>query len=129
MKSLLAENWRQISPEEKVGVRQYCCEYLANPQIVLTRDKSVVRMMMLLLAKITKLGWFDDPQIKNAIVPDLTAILQSGNPQHKLIGLQAIQELIVEMTYMTTMKNLQVNRRTSLNFRDTALYSIYRNNI
>lgn len=47
-------------------------------------------MIILLLAKITKLGWFDDNDIKYLIVPDLTEILNSDNPGHKLIALNAI---------------------------------------
>lgn len=47
-------------------------------------------MIILLLAKITKLGWFDDNDIKYLIVPDLTEILNSDNSGHKLIALNAI---------------------------------------
>ena len=33
------------------------------------------------------------------------------------------------MTYMTKMKNLQINRRVSLSFRDASLQEIFTNNI
>ena len=33
------------------------------------------------------------------------------------------------MTYTIKMKNVQLNRRISLNFRDTALYAIFTNNV
>ena len=36
--------------------------------------------MMLLLAKIAKLAWFDDPDVKNGLIPDITKILQINNP-------------------------------------------------
>ena len=40
-------------------------------------------MMMLLLAKIAKLGWFDDGVIKSGIVQELTKILETReNPAH-----------------------------------------------
>ena len=84
---------------------------------------------MLLLAKIAKLAWFDDPDIKNGLIPEVTKILQIDNPQHKLIGLQALDQIVVEMTYMTKMKNLTLNRRVSLSFRDAALYGVYSNNL
>ena len=86
-------------------------------------------MMMLLLAKIVKLAWFDDAEVKNAVVPQLTKILHKQNPRHKLIGLKAIDQLLVEMSYMTKMRNLAVNRRISLSFRDTALFEIFTNNL
>lgn len=86
-------------------------------------------MMVLLLAKIAKLAWFDDPAIKNGLVPELTEILSIQNAKHKLVGLQALDQLIVEMTYMTKMKNLTINRRVSLSFRDAALGDIFTNNL
>ncbi len=68
---------------------------------VLSHDKQVVKMMMLLLARITKLGWFDDADIKNSIVPELTKLLDQKIPAHRLIGFEALDQLIMEMTYMT----------------------------
>jgi hypothetical protein len=41
---------------------------------------------------------------------------------HTLIGLYAVDQIVLEMTYLNKGKNLTVNRRVSLNFRDTALY-------
>ena len=48
--------------DEKKAIRIYLIQYLSNPQIV-HQDKQVTKMMILLLAKITKLGWFDDPEV------------------------------------------------------------------
>ena len=103
-----------------------------NPNIVQNQSpeqRQVVKMMMLLLAKIAKLAWFDDPDIKNGLVPDICKMLVQNNPAHKLIGLQALDQIVVEMTYMTKMKNLTLNRRISLSFRDAALFDIYKNNL
>jgi len=44
-------------------------------------------MMILLLAKIAKLAWFDDPDIKNGLVPKLSEILMKPSDEHKLVGL------------------------------------------
>lgn len=86
-------------------------------------------MMILLLAKIAKLAWFDDVEIKNGLVVDLSKILHISNDEHKLIGLQALDQLLMEMTYMTKMKNLTMNRRVSLSFRDASLTIIFKNNL
>mmetsp|Transcript_5776 Transcript_5776/g.9206 ORF Transcript_5776/g.9206 Transcript_5776/m.9206 type:complete len:95 (+) Transcript_5776:386-670(+) len=86
-------------------------------------------MTMLLLARLTKVAWLDDPDIKNEIVPALTEMIGFQDHRHKQIGLQAIEQLIVEMTYMTKLKNLSLNRRISLSFRDTALYDIFEKNL
>lgn len=96
---------------------------------VVRQEKQVVKMMILLLAKIAKLGWFDDPDIKTGLVIDLNKIMQNPNDQHKLIGLQAVDQLMVEMSYMTKMKNVTLNRRISLNFRDNSLTIIFKNNL
>jgi len=129
---LLADHWLRIASSEKVAIKNYLVNYLMNSNIVQNwtgQHKQVVKMMMLLLAKIAKLAWFDDPDIKNGLVPEVTKILQNANPVHKLIGLQALDQLVVEMTYMTKTKNLSLNRRVSLSFRDAALHDIYANNL
>ena len=100
-----------------------------DESVALAHDQQVVKMMMLLLAKITKLGWFDDVDIKNGTVPELTKIVQSKNERHRVIGLEALDQLIVEMTYMTKMKNPSLNRRVSMSFRDAALYEIFQSNL
>ena len=43
--------------------------------------------------------------------------------------MQAIDQLVVEMTYMTKMKNQTFNRRISLSFRDAALFNIFQMNL
>lgn len=115
--------------EEKTAIRQYLLSYLMSEATVLSHDKQVVKMMMLLLARITKMGWFDDADIKNSIVPELTKILDQKNAAHRLVGFEALDQLIMEMTYMTQTKNLSLNRRVSLNFRDVALFQIFSNNL
>lgn len=79
MKSLLESHWRSITPEQKMAIRKYCVDYIRNETLVLSRENYVTRMMTLLLAKIVKLGWFDDPEVRNSIVPDLTQIIEQGN--------------------------------------------------
>ena len=59
---------------EKVAIKEYLVNYLKS-DMVLKQEKQVVKMMILLLAKIAKLAWLDDPDIKNGLVPELTKIL------------------------------------------------------
>lgn len=42
--------------------------------------------------------------------------------RHMLIALYAIDDLIIEMSYVTKVKNLNISRRISLAFRDSALF-------
>ena len=46
--------------------------------------------------------------------------------EHSLIALYAVEQIILEMTYILKGKNLTINRRVSLNFRDTALFQIFK---
>ena len=49
--------------------------------------------------------------------------------EHTLIGLYAIDQIVLEMTYVNKGKNLTINRRVSLNFRDNALYQIFKQSL
>jgi len=42
------------------------------------------------------------------------------------IALHAIDDLIIEMSYVHKVKNLNISRRISLNFRDSALFQIFK---
>ena len=74
-------------------------------------------MVIMALVKIIKLSWHQYPEIQNT-VSDLTKFEQFGE-RHLLISLTALEELIVEMGYVTRGKNLHTHRRISVNFRDT----------
>jgi hypothetical protein len=43
-----------------------------------------------------------------------------------LIALYAVEQIVLEMTYVNKGKNLTINRRVSLNFRDSALYQVFK---
>ena len=84
-------------------------------------------MVIILLAKIVKMSWFDHPELQG-IVQDLTQ-LQTVSERHLLIALTAIHDLIIEMSYVHKVKNLTVNRRISLSFRDSVLYQIFKQSL
>jgi len=77
-------------------------------------------MVIMLLAKVVKMSWFDLTEVQG-IVTEISRLFSLGQ-KHFLIALQMIEDLIVEMTYVHKVKNLTVNRRISLNFRDNALF-------
>lgn len=74
IKQLLTDHWLKIPITEKVAIKEYLIAYFKS-DLVLKQEKQVVKMMMLLLAKIAKLAWLDDVDIKNGLVPELTNIL------------------------------------------------------
>ena len=81
-------------------------------------------MVIILLAKVVKMSWFDHPELQS-IVHDLEKFY-SVSDRHLLIALQVIEDLIIEMSYVHKVKNLNASRRISLNFRDTALFIIFK---
>lgn len=43
--------------------------------MVLSLDNTVVKMMMILLAKIAKLSWFNDQDVRSGLVPQILQIM------------------------------------------------------
>eukprot|EP00347_Sterkiella_histriomuscorum_P000570 403375338 len=116
LKNLLGDNWLKIPLEEKVAIKEYLLGFLANKAMKV--DRQVMKMMIILLAKISKLSWFDHPELQN-VVTEMSL-------DHTLIGLLTIEQMVLEMTYVNKGKNLTINRRVSLNFRDSALFQIFK---
>jgi hypothetical protein len=77
-------------------------------------------MIIVLLCKVTKMSWFDHPELQG-IVSEISQLF-SMTSKHFHIGLQTLHDLIIEMSYVHRVKNLTTNRRISLNFRDNALF-------
>ena len=76
----------------------------------------------MLLVKLLKLNWFEIPTLQ-AVVGDLINF-GSLSERHLLIALTTLEELIVEMGYVTRGKHLHLHRRISVNFRDSHLQLI-----
>ena len=125
MKQLFTAHWLKIPVQEKMAIKEYMLRYLREqgPQM----DQGVLKMVITLLAKIVKMSWFDHPELQG-IVADLTN-LQSLSERHLYISLAAIHDLIIEMSYVHKVKNLTVNRRISLSFRDSALFQIFKQSL
>jgi hypothetical protein len=45
--------------------------------------------------------------------------------EHKIIGLKAINQIVVEMSFKAKKISPAINRRISINFRETELMAIY----
>ena len=82
-------------------------------------------MIIILLAKVTKMSWFDHPEIQG-VTQNLLSLQGMNNERLSLLSLTALHDLIIEMSYIHKVRNLNVNRRISLSFRDSQLYSIFK---
>ncbi len=52
-----------------------------------------------------------------------------NNERLTLLSLTAIHDLIIEMSYVHRVRNLNINRRISLSFRDSQLYLIFKESL
>ena len=73
-------------------------------------------MAIMVLVKILKLAWFDYPALQTSVL-DLIKFANESE-RHLLISLTTLEELIVEMGYVSRGKNLHTHRRIAVNFRD-----------
>ena len=115
---MLTESWLKVETAEKLQIKSYLLNFLAQKGP--SADHQVLKMIIVLLCKVTKMSWFDHPELQG-IVGELSPLF-SMSPKHFLIGLQTLHDLIIEMSYVHRVKNLTVNRRISINFRDNALF-------
>lgn len=79
-------------------------------------------MVIQVLAKITKMSWFEHHELQS-IAPDLLKICAISEP-HCLIALQALDDLIIEMGYVGKVRSLVNSRRVSCHFRDSSMFQV-----
>ena len=98
-------------------MKDYMIRYLKEqgPQ----NETEVLKMVISLVSKIIKMSWLDHPVLRTTIQELIQ--LQNLSEQHLWISLSAIHDLIIEMSYSYRVRNLSVNRRIALNFRDSSL--------
>ena len=85
-------------------------------------------MIIILLAKVTKMSWFDHPEIQG-VTHALLNLQTMNNDRLSLLSLTALHDLIIEMSYVHKVRNLNVNRRISLSFRDSQLFLIFKQSL
>lgn len=84
-------------------------------------------MAVILLAKIVKSAWLEQPIVQGT-VDDLLSFCQVSD-KHNLLALTTIDELIVEMSYFVRGVNLHGHRRISASFRDNSLLKVFSKSI
>ena len=81
-------------------MKDYLMNYLANKSA--TADEQVLKMVIMLITKITKLAWFDQPEIQSVVFD----LIKMCNSQQSRIALRALNDLIIELGYITRSKFL-----------------------
>lgn len=119
--NLVTKHWGAFSTSDRVDIRNYLLDYLAKngPRL----ERFVLQSIMRLLARITKHGWFDDPQHRE-ITTQVTKFLQA-TVEHCVIGLEILKALIAEISNVTPGRTLTFHRKVAVSFRDLALFHIF----
>ncbi|XP_072446318.1 ran-binding protein 17-like [Chiloscyllium punctatum] len=110
--------------QQRIDVRNYILNYLAScPKL----EPFVIQALVHLIAKITKMGWFEVRKDKLAfreVIADVTKFLQ-GSVEHCIIGVMILAELTQEMNMADSTRPLSKQRRTATSFRDVCLREIF----
>lgn len=127
---IVTANWAHIGTTERVQLRNYVLQCLANKG---TGLQHFVRLeLSTLLCRVTKLGWSDGgtgaPHRK--IVDDVATFLEVSE-EHCVIALQVLVRLVAEMNATNPTGSFRrsftqsQSRKVSLSFRDLFLLQIF----
>ncbi|XP_053236663.1 ran-binding protein 17 isoform X6 [Podarcis raffonei] len=109
--------------QQRMDIRNYILNYVASrPKLALF----VIQALVQVIAKITKLGWFDvqkDLLIFRDIIADVKKFLQ-GTVDHCIIGVMILSELTQEMNFVDYSRPSSKHRKIATSFRDTTLKDI-----
>ncbi|XP_075797469.1 ran-binding protein 17 isoform X5 [Microtus pennsylvanicus] len=116
----------RISPlpvEQRIDIRNYILNYVASqPKLA----PFVIQALIQVLAKITKLGWFEiqkDEFVFRDIIADVKRFLQ-GTVEHCIIGVIILSELTQEMNLVDYSRPSAKHRKVATSFRDASLKDI-----
>lgn len=121
LEALITQFWNNFTSEQKLEIRNYVLSYLANKAHAL--QDFVIGSLSKLACRITKLGWFDHPELRD-ITEEVTKFLQA-TIDHHIIGLRILNALVDEMNVPTTGRTLTHHRKIAVSFRDNALFQVF----
>ncbi|XP_023392910.1 ran-binding protein 17 [Pteropus vampyrus] len=116
----------RVSPlpvEQRIDIRNYILNYVASQ---LKLAPFVIQALIQVIAKITKLGWFEvqkDQFVFREIIADVKKFLQ-GTVEHCIIGVIILSELTQEMNLVDYSRPSAKHRKIATSFRDTSLKDI-----
>ena len=111
-----------LAAQLRLDIGNYVVTYLASKGQEL--QSIVTTSLILLLCRITKLGWYDDERFRD-VVKEATKFLAQGFGEHFLIGLKIFNQLVAEMNQSSPGLSLTHHRKTACSFRDLALFQIF----
>ncbi|KAJ7517501.1 hypothetical protein O6H91_21G026900 [Diphasiastrum complanatum] len=113
---------RTLSLQLRVDIRNYVLQYLAAKGQGL--QAFVTSSLILLLSRITKLGWNDDDRFRD-VAKEAMKFMAQATVEHFYIGLKILNQLVAEMNQASPGLSLTHHRKISCSFRDLALFQTF----
>eukprot|EP00941_MAST-03F_sp_MAST-3F-sp1_P000272 g272.t1 len=118
---LVTTHWNNFTSDGRVDIRNFVLSYMANRGSAV--EPFVLKHLVVLVCRITKLGWFDDPRHRD-LVKEVTKFLQA-TIEHCIIGLRLLNELVQDMNRPLPGQSLTDHRKASVSFRDACLFHMF----
>ena len=125
--SLITTHWNNFTAEQRIQIRNYILDYLAQRGPSL--KPFVIQYLVKLLCRITRLGWFDESSSKHQqLAKDCKKFLSATVP-HCIIGLRILNELVTQMNILLPGVTMSIHRKHAVSFRDLSLLEIFKTSI
>lgn len=124
MLRLTTEHWQAVPRRQEM--RSWLLSYLETKGPNL--EPFVITSLVLLLSRMTKIGWMEDEGYRS-IIDDAGTFLEKGTREasqpHYLLGLKIIAGIVSEMNTPIPGRTLTQHRKTAVSFRDHCLYKAF----
>ena len=125
---LIADNWNSFTVDNRLELRQWLLSMIATRAPSMERHN--VTSLILVLCRLTKLGWLDHAKHQDLPKEVIEFFLPLDTPPaSKLCGLMILNTLITEINTAAPKHTLAQHRKTSVSFRDTCLFDIFKTSI
>ncbi|CAG9462330.1 unnamed protein product [Pedinophyceae sp. YPF-701] len=111
-----------ISPQGKLELRGWALSLLYNKGPTL--EAFVLTSLLRLLARVRKLGWFEDDQHRK-IVDDARKFKVGGTEAHAGLALRMLATTVNEFNQPTPNQTIRDHRKTAVSMRDNGLLAVF----
>eukprot|EP00760_Papus_ankaliazontas_P002418 PhM_4_TR10992/c0_g1_i1/m.80655/K18460/XPO7, EXP7; exportin-7 len=123
--TIVLDSWNVMTVQARRDLGQWL-----NEVVLFNRanfKKFVITSLAQAFARVTKFSWLDDEEVQGTPrrIAD-TLLSNASNTQTCVLGLNLLQNLVVEVNTLQAKRPIAVHRKTSHSFRDSALMNIFR---
>ncbi|XP_062503145.1 exportin-7-like [Corticium candelabrum] len=127
LEKLVTKPTSQLTMTQRLETRSYILNYLfSRPKETHYISQALIR----LIAKITKVSWFDTTSIEDPVYPfrnileEASKFLQSSL-DHGVVGVEILSKTVEEMNKSEYLRSLTMHRKIAASFRDQKLFDIF----